>query len=163
MHTQTNQGESGENPRLERAILGLLINPDDQRPWGEKELVLELDRPATIEPELDRLHDAGLIHRFCGLVSATHVAVRYYDIEQGHGHRGDDAELSLQEAILSRVLASSEPHGSRQDLICELGEDRKLTIIDAMDDLELAGLLERSGEWVAPSMAARRLAQIMNS
>jgi hypothetical protein len=110
---------------------------------------------------LERLRDEGLVHYYCGLVSATHAAVRCYDINQGHGSR--EEQRSLEDMILALALKCSDAETpfSRQDLVVELGGDRRLAILDALDSLRGAGLIERPGEAVTPSRPAKDYSQLV--
>jgi hypothetical protein len=57
------------------AVYGLLILPDEQRPWSISELALELGSPIDVEDALARLHGAGLVHRCGEFVWATRAAL----------------------------------------------------------------------------------------
>jgi hypothetical protein len=146
--------------RLDAAILGLLVNPDDQRPWSEREIAREISTPGNVRDSLERLHHAGLTHHYSGLVSATHAAVRLYDIEQVHDHC--EQQRSLEETILMLLLAHPDTDTplSRRDVIGELGEDREIMIVDALDSLTAAGLIDRTGELLSPTLPARQLDQL---
>lgn len=72
-----------EDQCIERAVLGLLLDPGSQRPWAVDELVHEIgDRAATADA-LARLHGAGLVHRLDGFVFASRAAVRVDEITGG--------------------------------------------------------------------------------
>ncbi len=57
----------------DRAILGLLIDEDCQRPWSVAEIEREIGHDAA--DGIARLHGAGLAHRLDGFVWATRAAV----------------------------------------------------------------------------------------
>jgi hypothetical protein len=57
------------------AVYGLLIGPNEQRPWSAGELVLELGDQIEVEDALARLHGAGLVHRCGEFVWATRAAL----------------------------------------------------------------------------------------
>ncbi|HTA97357.1 MAG TPA: hypothetical protein VK730_06900 [Solirubrobacteraceae bacterium] len=161
MHRHRTPEDHDELARLDGAVLGLLVDPDDHRPWSETEIAREISTPGSVPECLERLRDGGLVHRCCcGLVVASHAATRCYDIEQGHGPR--EEQRSLEDMILGLALEHpvSEGPPSREDFVAELGDDRRLTIIDALDSLRGAGLIDRSGEFVTPSRAARTYSQI---
>jgi len=61
---------------LDRAVLGLLLDIDKQRPWSEAEIAREISTPGHVPASLKRLRTAGLIHRWNDLVTASRAAVR---------------------------------------------------------------------------------------
>jgi hypothetical protein len=64
-----------EDVRAARAILSLLLQPHDQRPWSVDEIELAIgDRLATIDA-LAELHATGLIHRWDRFVVASRPAI----------------------------------------------------------------------------------------
>ncbi len=63
------------------AVYGLLILPEEQRPWSVRELALELGSPIDVEDALARLHGAGLVHRCGEFVWATRAALAADAIE----------------------------------------------------------------------------------
>jgi hypothetical protein len=166
MHTQPNPGESEEFARLDGAILGLLVNRVEQRPWSEAEIIREVGRHGNIPDGLDRLHQAGLVHRWDGLVSATRAAVRFYGITQDddpHTARDRRMEQSVLELLLTPSSRSTAPL-SKKEIWRALGakkEDR-LDLTDALDRLDAAGLVDRVDKLAFASAAAARFDQIMN-
>jgi hypothetical protein len=70
-----------ENPTpdwrvTDHAILGLISDPDAQRPWSFDEIAREMgDRGATTDC-LASLHGAGLVHRCGEFVWTTRAAMR---------------------------------------------------------------------------------------
>jgi hypothetical protein len=156
MHRHRTPDEPNEFARLDGAVLGLLVDPDDHRPWSETEIAREISTPGSVPECLERLRDNGLAHHYCGLVSATHAAVRCYEIDQGHGPR--EEQRSLEDVILALALKRSDTE--IQDFVVELGGDRRLAILDALDSLRGAGLVDRSDEVVTLSRAARAYSQL---
>lgn len=55
------------------AILALLVQTDEQRPWSTYEVEREIGGETT--DALNRLYGAGLIHRLDGFVWATRAAL----------------------------------------------------------------------------------------
>ena len=160
MHRHRTPDYPDELARLAGAILVLLVDPDDHRPWSETEIAREISTPGSVPECLERLRDDGLVHLCCGLVSATHAAVRCDEIDQGRSPC--DAQRSLEDAILALLLDRTQGHHSfsRQDVVAMLGEDRRVAIIDALDSMRGAGVIDRSGELVKPSRAALSYSRI---
>jgi predicted transcriptional regulator len=68
--------DSGDVLRVsDSAVYGLLILPDEQRPWSVDELAQELGSPIDVEDALVRLYGAGLVHRCGEFVWATRAAL----------------------------------------------------------------------------------------
>jgi hypothetical protein len=64
-----------EEQRTDQAILALLLTPEEQRPWSQHEVELEMgDKLDTID-SLVRLRAAGLIHRCDEFVFASRAAL----------------------------------------------------------------------------------------
>jgi hypothetical protein len=148
--------------RLDRTILGLLVDPDDQRPWSEMEIAREISTPGHVRDSLERLRHAGLVHRYSGLVSATHAAARMYEIDQS-SYGLCEQDRGFERVVLAVLLAhlDTEPPLSQQDVVGETSREGGMEITDALDSLGAAGLVDRSGGLVWPSRAARRYSQIM--
>ncbi|HEY1690310.1 MAG TPA: hypothetical protein VGF95_15755 [Solirubrobacteraceae bacterium] len=74
-HPEGASATCDEDRRVDRAIVGLLLDPSSTRPWSSSELVLELDaeRPTALDG-IDRLHRAGIVHRCGDFVFATRAA-----------------------------------------------------------------------------------------
>jgi hypothetical protein len=166
MHTQPNPGESEEFARLDGAILGLLINRNDQRPWSEAEIVRDISTSGNVSDGLARLHKVGLIHRWDGLASATQSAVRFYNLTQSGGPLTKDdrrMERSILELLLTPSSRSKTPL-SEKEIRRELGvsKSKQLDLTDALDRLDRAGLVQRSGKLVFASETAARFDYIMN-
>jgi hypothetical protein len=65
MKDESTPSVAEEERRLDQAILALVLDADESRPWSEHEVELEMgDHLATVD-SLARLRGAGLIHR-CG-------------------------------------------------------------------------------------------------
>jgi hypothetical protein len=64
-----------DEARIDWAILNLLIDGDDQRPWSIEEVIHEHGNQRDALDGLDRLHGKGLIHRIDGFIFATRAAV----------------------------------------------------------------------------------------
>lgn len=62
-----------DQPNPDRAMLGVLLDRDAQRPWSEDEIEREIGSGAT--DCLNTLYAAGLIHRLGGFVWATRAAL----------------------------------------------------------------------------------------
>lgn len=166
MHSQPNREESEEFARLDGAILGLLVKHDEQRPWSEAEVIREVGRQGDIADGLDRLHQAGLVHHWDGLVSATRAAVRFYSITQADDpHTAHDRlmEQSVLELLLTPTSRSTAPLSKKEiwrALRTKKGDELSLT--DALDRLDAAGLVDRVDKLAFASAAAARFDQIMN-
>jgi hypothetical protein len=166
MLTQTNPGESEEFARLERAILGLLVTPYNQRPWSEDEIARAITLPGDVHEAVERLHKVGLVHRSNRLVSATVAAVRREEITQ----ETDDnpvvaADRRMEGEILHvlfqtrNVLPMSEKDIRRA--LC-IRKKNKLDVIDALNRLDGAALVDRHGGLSVASGAAVRFDYIEN-
>ncbi len=160
MHRHRTPDDPDELARLDGAVLMLLVGPDDHRPWSETEIAREISSPGSIPECLKRLRDGGLVHLCCGLVSATHAAVRCDEIDQGRGPC--EAQRSLEDAILALMLdrPEGEDSFSRRDVVAVLGENRRVAVIDALDSMRGAGVIDRSDELVKPSSAALSYSRI---
>jgi hypothetical protein len=160
MHRHRTPEDPDELARLDGAVLMLLVDPDDHRPWSEAEIAREISSPGSIPECLERLRDGGLVHLCCGLVSATHAAVRCDEIDQGRGPC--EAQRSLEDSVLALMFdrAQGEDSFSRRDVVAALGEDRRVAIIDALDSMRGAGVIDRSDELVKPSRAALSYSRI---
>lgn len=72
-------GEAG----IDRAVLGLLLNDDSQRPWALEEVARELGDADGARDALARLCDAGLVHRLDRFVFAARPAVHAARLSDG--------------------------------------------------------------------------------
>lgn len=167
MHTQPNSGESEEFARLDGAILGLLVDPHDQRPWAEAEIVRIIGTTHSSIPDaVARLHQAGLVHRWERFVSATRAAVRFDDITQSEDlHTRDDRHLEerILELLLTPASRTRNPL-SEKEMRRALGiqsKRTKLALLDALCRLQGSGLVDRKGGLAFATEAAARFDQIM--
>lgn len=71
MHTQPNS----DPERVDSAILGLLLDPDSQRPWSEEEIASEIGNRVETVDGLARLAGAGLCHRLNNFAWASRAAL----------------------------------------------------------------------------------------
>jgi hypothetical protein len=116
---------------------------------------------------LDRLQRAGLVHRWNGMVSASHAAVRFEDATLSE-EPGSECERRHENAVLGVLLetgASNEnPMSEKEirDALCGRSVGHQLAIMDALTRLDGAGLVERCGEMVFPAPATVRFDQIMD-
>jgi hypothetical protein len=78
MHDQRILTPAEEDGQIDSAILGLLIDPDVQRPWSREEIDREIGSDTT--DSLNRLFGAGLIHRLDGFVWVTRAAIAAEEI-----------------------------------------------------------------------------------
>jgi hypothetical protein len=74
MQDETSHNASEEDERGQKAVLSLLLQPKDQRPWSVAEVERELEEIAVADA-IAALHAAGLLHRCGEFVFATHAAV----------------------------------------------------------------------------------------
>jgi hypothetical protein len=168
MHTQTNPGESEEFARLEWAILGLLTTPGDQRPWSQEEIGRAITPvPGSVHDAVERLYRVGLVHRWSRYVNATYAAVRHDEITQEcHDNPAVEADRRMEGEILHVVLRTGEVMPMSEKDICRalrVKKKHKLPVLDALNRLVGAGLIERPGGLVRASEAAVRLDAIDNS
>jgi hypothetical protein len=73
MRVQNSSDTAEQDRDTDSAILALLVEPDEQRPWSTYEVEREIGKE-TID-SLNRLYGAGLIHRLDGFVWATRAAL----------------------------------------------------------------------------------------
>jgi hypothetical protein len=167
MHAQTNPEKSEEFARLDGVILGLLVDPEDQRPWAETEIAREVANHGNIPDGLDRLHQVGLIHRWDGFVSATRAAVRFHEIGQSqelHTEHERRMERSILDLLLARGRSIDNPLSEKEirRAISGRGKKHTLNVTDALDRLYAAGLVDRTDELAFASKAAVCFDQIMS-
>lgn len=65
-----------DEARIDRFVLNLLLDEDNQRPLSVEEVIREHGNQPEALDGLDRLHGAGLIHRLDGFVFASRAAIR---------------------------------------------------------------------------------------
>jgi hypothetical protein len=164
MHTQTNPGESEEFARLDGAILGLLVTPYNPRPWSEDEVARAIHLPGDVHEAVKRLHKVGLVHRWNRLVSATAAAVRSEEITQEHDDNPVVAADRHMEGEIMHVLLQTRDvmPMSETDIrrALRIKKKNKLGVLDALNRLTGAGLVDRPGGLAVASNAAVRLDQI---
>ena len=152
MRDKTTPDGQPDDARVQRAILNLILDPDRQRPLSEPEIARAIGHPQQTAGALEHLYCAGLIHRWNGLLTATHPAVRQHELI--HGERSsieDRDELLVLEVLIEQP---SEEPPSEADLERKLAEDdpkRRIDVLDALDRLDRAGLIDRRGQRVHPA------------
>lgn len=166
MLDQRSSTESEAHAFLDRAILGLLLDDDKQRPWSEVEIAREISTPGHVPASLKRLRTGGLVHRWNDLVTATRSAVRFHEITQG-GDPASAEERHHDKAVLESLLVRASD-GQRAISEDELHEafgaketQQKLAITDALSRLDAAGLIERRGGRAIASEVAAYFDHIM--
>ncbi len=158
MPDQRSSIESEAHAYLDRAVLGLLLDIDKQRPWSEAEIAREISTPGHVPASLKRLRTVGLIHRWNDLVTASRSAVRFHEITQS-GDSASAEERHHDKAVLESLLVrASDGQGplSEEELweAFSAKEQTQLVITDALDRLDAAGLIERrSGKAIASEVA----------
>jgi hypothetical protein len=76
MQDETIRSKQVEVDGALRAVLGMLLSPDQQRPWSVGEVEREIGSQVAAADALSTLHAAGLIHRCGEFVFASRAAVR---------------------------------------------------------------------------------------
>ena len=160
MHMQTNPEESEEFARLEWAILGLLVTPHNQRPWSEDEIERIISTPGDVHEAVTRLRTIGLVHHWNRMVSATYTAVRYEEtIQEPDDNPVRTRELRMERSVLHVLMRTNGVLPmSEKDIRRALGNKKKdkLDVLDAINRLDGAGLVDRPGGLIVPSPAAVR-------
>lgn len=64
-----------QDAQVEKAILGMLLDHDAQRPWSVDEIAREIGDDNDTLDALARLHGAGLLHRCGEFAWATRAAL----------------------------------------------------------------------------------------
>jgi hypothetical protein len=75
MQDETSHNPSEEDERAQKAVLGLLLRPNDQRPWSVQEVESEVGETIATADAAASLHAAGLIHRCGDFVFASRAAL----------------------------------------------------------------------------------------
>jgi predicted transcriptional regulator len=163
MLDQRSSTESEAHAYLDRAVLGLLLDIDKQRPWSETEIAREISTPGHVPASLKRLRTAGLIHRWNDLVTASRAAVRSHEITQSADDPASAEERHHDKAVLESLLvrASDGQEPLSEDEIWEASGAEKLAITDALNRLDAAGLIERRGGRAIASEVATYFDHIM--
>jgi hypothetical protein len=78
--TQPTLEPEDDETRIDRFVLNLLLDEDNQRPRSIEEVIREHGNQPEALDGLDRLHGAGLIHRIDGYVFASRAAIRLTEI-----------------------------------------------------------------------------------
>jgi hypothetical protein len=71
----TSAREHDDPEIIERAVHGLLIARDEQRPWSVHEVELEIGEHIAVVDALRRLQGMGLVHRCGDYAWATRAAL----------------------------------------------------------------------------------------
>lgn len=163
MHKQPNQEQSEElaHARLEWAVLGLLITPYNQRPWSEAEIARTINQaPGDVHTAVKRLEKIGLAHRWSKMVCATVAAVRSDELTQDcEDNPLRAADLAMEAKILHVLMQTNGVLPmSEKDIRRALGVKKKdaLGVLDAINRLDRAGLVDRPGGLVVATAAAVR-------
>ncbi len=72
-----------DEDRDDAAVLALLLDSDNQRPWSTDKLLREIGDRVTMADSLARLFAAGLVHRCGEFVFATRPALRAARLAEG--------------------------------------------------------------------------------
>ncbi len=167
MLDQRSSTESEAHAFTDRAILGLLLDDDKQRPWSEVEIAREITAPGHVPASLKRLRIGGLVHRWNDLATATRSAVRFHEITQGSDPDSADErhhDKAVLESLLARATEGQRPI-SEDELYDAFGaketQQKLLAITDALDRLDAAGLIERRGGRAIASEVAAYFDRIM--
>lgn len=75
MQDETSHNPSEEDERAQKAVLGLLLRPNDQRPWSVREVEGEVGETIATVDAVASLHAAGLIHHCGDFVFASRAAL----------------------------------------------------------------------------------------
>jgi hypothetical protein len=153
---------------IDQAVLDLMLDLNRQRPWAEDEIARIIGVPGDVRDSLRRLRASKLIHRWNDLAVASHPAVRFHEInhEGGDPSPAEASERHWDKVVLDDLLvrsADGEGPRSEQQTYEAFGAKRKkkrLSIADALNRLDGAGLIERRGGRAIPSEVARRLDEL---
>jgi hypothetical protein len=158
--------KASSTERLEGIILGLLVDRDQQRPWSVNEIARATGSQIHALTGIERLCRHGLIHRWESFVSATNAAVHFHDLMHSYD-RDSRHEWDIEHQILEVLLTASGDSTkwlTDKEVRKALRATRryhKLTITDALNRLDGAGLVDRRKFLVTPSDPAVHFNQIM--
>jgi predicted transcriptional regulator len=143
---------------LDRAVLDLVIQTS--HPWTEAELARAVPGRGEVSAALTRLLDDGLINRWGEFAAASYATLRNLGIN--HGTDSASAREHREESIvLQLMLGTTDGHRplSREEVVRELAGSKKRkrnTVVDAIERLVAAGLLNAEGGMLFLSKAALR-------
>jgi len=163
MHENRTPEGSAEHAHIDWAILRLLLDINGQRPLSEAEITYGISTPGNVPDSLKRLHRDGLIHRWNDMATASYPAVYFYEITESP----PDQQYHDNKAVLERLLVRSRngdgplPERAIHQAFGAKKKRRKLRATDALDRLELAGLIERRGEQAIATDVAKRYDELM--
>lgn len=75
MQDEISQTPREEDERAQKAVLGLLLRPGDQRPWSVDEVERETGDALAVADAIASLRAVGLIHRCGDFVFASRTAL----------------------------------------------------------------------------------------
>jgi DNA-binding HxlR family transcriptional regulator/predicted transcriptional regulator len=163
MHENRTPEGSAEHAHIDWAILRLLLDINGQRPLSDAEIACGISIPGSVADSLKRLRKDGLIHRWSDMATASYPAVYFYEITESP----PDQQYHDNKAVLERLLVRSRngegplPERTIYQAFGAKKKRRKLRVTDALDRLELAGLIERRGEQAVATEVAKRYAELM--
>jgi hypothetical protein len=163
MHENRTPEGSAEHAHIDWAILRLLLDINGQRPLSEAEITYGITTPGNVPDSLKRLRGDGLIHRWNDMATASYPAVYFYEITESP----PDEQYHDNKAVLERLLVRSRngegplPERAIHQAFGAKKNRRKLRATDALDRIELAGLIERRGEQAIATKVAKRYDELM--
>jgi predicted transcriptional regulator len=166
MYDQISSVESEAHALLDQAVLQLMLDSERQRPWSEAEIARILSTPGHVPASLKRLRTAGLIHRWNDLATASHPAIYYHEITQSTDPASQDEHHWDSAVLESLIVRGNDGQGplTEKDLweaFDAKDEKRRLNIVDALNRLDGAGLIERRGGRAIASEVAAYFDRIM--
>ena len=111
--SDTRRQPAEDDGRIDRAVLGLLLDPELQRPWSQDEIAREIGDEIEPVDSLTRLHGAALIPGLDGFVCASRAAIKAHEIWQrleGSGPQPLHPDRSVE---LSKTGCDRYASGSR--------------------------------------------------
>lgn len=162
MHRHRTPAGLEVHTQIDRAVLDLLLDDENHRPWAEDELGRAVTLPGDIRDALRRLRASRLVHRWNDLVTASRPAVRLHQIM--HPADGDPVADRQRDGALLEHLLGGSAEGDASPTEAQIyethGDDGRQTIPDALARLDAACLIERRGGRVIPSEVARRFDEL---